>query len=172
MEQRLQKVLAHGGVASRRAAERLITEGRVTVNGAAVRALGARVDPERDRVAVDGRPVAQAGEHVYLMLHKPAGVVSTAADERGRPTVLSLVRADRRIYPVGRLDADSEGLLLLTDDGELALRLTHPRYGVAKEYHALVRGVPDRGALAQLRRGLDLEDGRTAPARVDLLASD
>jgi 23S rRNA pseudouridine2605 synthase len=172
MEERLQKVLAHAGVASRRAAERLVQEGRVAVNGHVVRTLGTRVDPGRDAVVVDGQPLRLALGHTYLALHKPRGYMSTVRDERGRPTVLQLVQSDRRLYPVGRLDADSEGLLLLTDDGDLALHLTHPRYGVPKEYHALVRGVPDADALARLRRGVELEEGRTAPARVDLLATE
>src|SRR5581483_1082137 len=172
MPERLQKVLARAGVASRRTAERLIREGRVAVNGQVVRDLGIRVDPARDSLAVDGRPVAAAPKFVYLALHKPRGYVSTARDERGRPTVLTLVRSAERVYPVGRLDADSEGLLLLTNDGAFALHLAHPRYGVPKEYHVLVRGRPDEGALERLRRGLVLEEGRTAPARVALPSSD
>lgn len=170
MNERLQKALAHAGVASRRAAERLIQDGRVAVNGEVVRTLGARVDPSRDALVVDGRPLLLARRRTYLALHKPPGYVSTARDERGRPTVLHLVRAAGRVYPVGRLDADSEGLLLLTDDGHLALRLTHPRYGVPKEYHALVRGVPDAHAVACLRRGVDLDEGRTSPARVAVVS--
>ncbi|HLH20997.1 MAG TPA: pseudouridine synthase [Chloroflexota bacterium] len=172
MEERLQKVLAHAGVASRRAAERLVQEGRVAVNGQVVRVLGARVDPAHDTVSVDGQPVRAVPDHVYLAVHKPRGYVSTARDERGRRTVLDLVSGSRRVYPVGRLDADSEGLLLLTDDGELALHLTHPRYGVPKEYHALVGGVPDDAVLAHLRGGIDLEEGRTAPAVVERLSDD
>ncbi|HWP28755.1 MAG TPA: pseudouridine synthase [Chloroflexota bacterium] len=169
MDERLQKVLAEAGVASRRAAERLIAEGRVAVNGVVVRTLGARVDPGRDVVTVDGRRVTVPSQKVYYVVHKPAGVVSTARDERGRPTVLDLVPADRRLFPVGRLDADSEGLLLLTDDGALAYRLTHPRYGVEKEYHVLVRGRPTPAALERLRTGIELEEGRTAPAQVGVL---
>ena len=169
MAERLQKVLAHAGVASRRAAEELIQGGRVTVNGEVVRTLGARVDPTRDHLAVDGRRVAAEKDHAYYLLHKPVGYVSTARDERGRPTVVDLVRTRRRLYPVGRLDVDSEGLLLLTDDGSLAERLTHPRYGVEKEYHVLVRGEPTPDSLGRLRQGIELEEGRTAPAGVRVL---
>jgi 23S rRNA pseudouridine2605 synthase len=167
MEQRLQKVLARAGVASRRAAERLVVEGRVAVNGAVVRTLGARVDPERDVLTVDGRPVRVDVRPVYVLLHKPRGVVSTARDERGRPTVLDLVRVEQRVYPVGRLDADSEGLLLLTNDGELTYRLTHPRHAVPKEYHVLVQGRVSAPALARLRTGVRLPEGC---ARADAVA--
>jgi pseudouridine synthase len=172
MAERLQKALAHAGVASRRAAERLVHEGRVAVNGQIVRTLGVRVDPARDVLAVDGRPVAPASRPVYLALHKPPGYVTTARDQRGRPTVLALVHSPERVYPVGRLDTDSEGLLLLTNDGELALHLTHPRYGVPKEYYAFVQGVPDERALAAVRGGVDLEEGRTAPADVAMVSTD
>jgi 23S rRNA pseudouridine2605 synthase len=171
MEERLQKVLAHAGVASRRAAERLVLDGRVTVNGQIVRTLGLKVDASRDALAVDGRSIASAEPLAYLMLHKPRGYVSTVRDERGRPTVRQLAGVREHVYPVGRLDVDTEGLLLLTNDGELALHLTHPRYGVPKEYQALVEGVPDAQALARLRRGLALEEGQTAPARVALLST-
>ena len=162
---RLAKFLAHAGVASRRAAEGLIAEGRVSVAGDTV------TDPARDvdassAVAVDGRAVQPEPREVYA-LNKPRGVVSTARDTHGRPTVVQLVRSRRRLYPVGRLDADSSGLILLTNDGELAERLTHPRYGVDKVYRARVQ--PARvspRALAALREGVELEDGRTAPTRV------
>jgi 23S rRNA pseudouridine2605 synthase len=169
--ERLQKVLAHAGVASRRHAEALIAAGRVSVNGAAVRQLGTRVDVARDVVYVDGQRLPLGVVLTYLLLHKQAGVITTARDPQGRSTVLDLLPDEarvRRIYPVGRLDRDSEGLLLLTNDGDLALRLTHPRYGLPKEYHALVRGRPSLAALAQLRAGVLLAgDPRpTAPARV------
>jgi 23S rRNA pseudouridine2605 synthase len=164
---RLAKHLAHAGVASRRAAEELIRAGRVTVGGEVV------TDPARDvsdddAVAVDGRVLTGAEERVVVALHKPAGVVSTARDTHGRPTVLDLVDAGgARLYPVGRLDADTTGLLLLTNDGELANALTHPRYEVPKTYRAWVEGgaVAAR-ALRALREGVELEDGRTAPAGV------
>src|ERR671910_3434203 len=162
---RLAKFLAHAGVASRRASEGIVSEGRVTVDGEVV------TDPARDvdkssGVALDGRPVAPEPLEVHA-LNKPAGVVSTARDPYGRPTVVQLVRSRRRLYPVGRLDADTTGLILLTNDGELAERLTHPRYGVRKVYRARVR--PPRvspRALRALREGVELEDGITAPARV------
>ena len=161
---RLGKFLAHAGVASRRAAERLIAEGRVTVGGELVTDPARAVD-ERSRVAVDGEPLALEPREVHA-LNKPAGVVSTARDTHGRPTVIELVRSPRRLYPVGRLDADTTGLILLTNDGELAELLTHPRHGVERVYRARVRGGPvaDR-ALRELREGVELEDGRTAPAR-------
>jgi 23S rRNA pseudouridine2605 synthase len=137
----------------------------VHVNGE-VAALGRRVDPERDTVAVDGVPLSVRPGLVHYLLNKPAGVLTTARDPGGRPTVVELVPPEPRVYPVGRLDADTEGLLLLTNDGDLAHRLTHPRFGVEKEYVAEVEGRPTRAALRRLREGVDLEDGRTAPARV------
>jgi len=168
---RLGKYLAHAGVASRRAAEGLVRDGRVSVGGEVV------ADPARDvqdgaDVRVDGRPVALAGHRTLVYaVHKPAGVVSTARDPQGRPTVVELVRSPERLYPVGRLDADSTGLILLTNDGELAHRLTHPSFEVPKTYRATVRHAPVRGeALQALREGVELEDGRTAPARVRRLS--
>jgi 23S rRNA pseudouridine2605 synthase len=162
---RLAKFLAHAGVASRRAAERLIADGRVTLAGELITDPARDVD-ESSGVAVDGRPVEPEPREVHA-LNKPAGVVSTARDTHGRPTVVDLVRSRRRLYPVGRLDADTTGLILLTNDGDLAERLTHPRYGVDKVYRAKVQParVPPR-ALQALRDGVELEDGRTAPARV------
>jgi 23S rRNA pseudouridine2605 synthase len=165
---RLVKLLAHSGVASRRAAERLISEGRVTIGGRVVTDPAREVD-ESCSVAVDGRAVTLEPREVHL-LNKPAGVVSTASDTHGRPTVVSLVASERRLYPVGRLDADTTGLILLTNDGELADLLTHPRYGVEKVYRARVE--PPRvgdPALRALREGVELDDGRTAPARARLL---
>jgi 23S rRNA pseudouridine2605 synthase len=169
--ERLQKVLAQRGVGSRRACEELIATGRVSVNGE-VAVLGRRVDPDRDRVAVDGVPVGIRPGLVYYLLNKPAGVVSSVSDPQGRPVVAGLVPPQPRVHPVGRLDTDSEGLLLLTNDGELTFRLTHPRFGVEKEYLVVVQGTPARGALRQLREGVTLVDGRTAPARVALVAPD
>ncbi len=169
---RLAKHLAHAGVASRRAAERLIFDGRVTVAGRTVTDPATDVDGSQP-ITVDGRPVG-AAEHdraVYI-LNKPAGVVSTAHDTHGRKTVVDLVRADRRLYPVGRLDADSTGLILLTDDGELAHRLTHPSFEVPKTYRAVVRNPPVREpALRKLREGVELDDGRTSPAKVRRISS-
>ena len=167
--ERLQKVLAAAGLGSRRACEELVAAGRVTVNGE-VAALGRRVDPEADRVAVDGVPVSVKPGLVHYLLNKPRGVVSTADDPQGRPKVVDLVPAEPRVFPVGRLDADTEGLLLLTNDGELTHRLTHPSYGLEKEYLAEVEGNPRREALRRLRTGVELEDGVTAPARASLLA--
>jgi 23S rRNA pseudouridine2605 synthase len=163
--EKLQKVLARAGVASRRAVEVLIMEGRVTVNGE-VADVGRRVDPVTDVLEVDGALVATNPDLVHYLLHKPAGVVTTADDPQGRPTVLDLVPAEPRVFPVGRLDLDTEGLLLLTNDGELTHRVTHPSHGVEKEYLAQVEGVPSRGALRALREGVELDDGPTAPAKV------
>ncbi len=179
--QRLQKVLASTGIGGRRPAEALIAAGRVTVDGV-VATLGTKVDPARSLIAVDGRPVrfdTRGGEHakaVTLALHKPFGVVVTASDERGRATVYDVVRAAIGTVPpglryVGRLDRDTTGLLLLTTDGALANRLTHPRYKVEKVYEAIVEGELTEAALTRLRRGVDLEDGPTAPADVARLAS-
>ena len=162
---RLQKVLARAGVASRRVCEDLIAEGRVTVNGG-VAELGRRVDPAADVIEIDGALVPLAPGLVHYLLNKPAGVVTTAADTPGRPTVVELVPSEPRVFPVGRLDADTEGLLLLTNDGELTHRLTHPSFGVEKEYLASVAGDPSPAALRTLREGVDLDDGRTAPAKV------
>ncbi len=166
--ERLQKVLAVAGLGSRRACEELIADGRVTVDGE-VATLGRRVDPETARLAVDGVPISVRPGLVHYLLNKPAGVVTTASDPQGRPTVLDLVPSEPRVFPVGRLDAATEGLLLLTNDGELAHRLTHPSFGVDKEYLAEVDTPPTRGELRRLREGVELEDGRTAPARVTLV---
>ncbi len=168
--QRLQKLLAHAGVASRRRAEVLIQEGRVRVNGEVVTQLGVQVDPETDRVDVDGVPVEpEAASHTYLVLNKPVGVVSTAYDPQGRTTVVELVRAEARVYPVGRLDADSEGLVLLTDDGALTYRLTHARYGVDKEYNALVDCAADRAHIGKLTQGVLLDDGEARAVAAGVL---
>ena len=160
---RLNAYLARAGVASRRGADELIKAGRVTVNGEPGQ-LNTFVQ-SRDRVEVDGERVALQ-RLAYVLLHKPAGVVTTARDPQGRPTVVGLVPAEPRIVPVGRLDADTTGALLLTNDGPLAHRLAHPRYGVEKVYEAEVEGEPDDEALDALRNGIELDDGATAPARV------
>jgi 23S rRNA pseudouridine2605 synthase len=162
---RLQKVLAQAGLGSRRVCEDLIERGRVRVNGERA-VLGRRVDPEQDVVEVDGAQIGVKAGLVHYLLNKPAGVVTTASDPQGRPTVVELVPGDPRVFPVGRLDADTEGLLLLTNDGDLTHRLTHPSFGVEKEYLAEVEGTPSRGALRQLREGVELDDGPTAPAKV------
>jgi 23S rRNA pseudouridine2605 synthase len=164
---RLNKFLASTGLGSRRAVEELILAGRVTVNGEAA-GLATRVSPGDD-VRLDGRPVT-AEATICLLLHKPAGVVTTAADTHGRRTVLDLVQSPLRLFPVGRLDMETTGVLLLTNDGELAHRLMHPRHGVEKTYRARVRGHPDQAALERLRTGVDLDDGVTAPAVVALAA--
>ncbi|HZU78741.1 MAG TPA: pseudouridine synthase [Acidimicrobiales bacterium] len=166
--ERLQKVLARAGYGSRRACEELIESGRVTVNGD-VAVLGRRVDTTEDRVAVDGAPVPLLPGLVHYLLNKPRGVITTADDPQGRPTVVSFVPEQPRVFPVGRLDADTEGLLVLTNDGELAQRLTHPSFGVDKEYLAEVEGKPGPAALRTLREGVELADGRTAPATVGVL---
>lgn len=173
MKERLHKVLAHAGIASRRAAERMIRDRRIRVNGALVIEMGTQVDPSRDRIEVDGRPLPR-GEtaHHYLALNKPMGVVSTAHDPEGRPTVVELVHAPQRVYPVGRLDIDSEGLVLLTDDGELTFRLTHARFGVEKEYQVHVACADfSEPQLDQLRRGVMLEDGIARAVRTQMLRS-
>jgi 23S rRNA pseudouridine2605 synthase len=167
---RLQKILSTAGIASRRAAEKLMTEGRVTVNGQTVRELGTRADPDADDIRVDGRAVRPQGRRLYILLNKPRGYVTTRSDPEGRPTVLDLVPGlHDYVYPVGRLDYDSEGLLLLTNDGDLAAALTHPSHEVAREYHARVRGTPDARALDRMSRGVMLDGRRTAPAEVALV---
>lgn len=166
--ERLQKVLARVGIGSRRVCEDLISCGVVTVNGE-VAELGRRVDVNCDEVAVRGVIIGVRPGLVHLLLHKPAGVVTTADDPQGRPTVLDFVPADPRVFPVGRLDMETEGLLLLTNDGDLAHRLTHPSFGVEKEYVAHIEGEPTRGALRMLREGVDLDDGRTAPAKATMV---
>lgn len=166
--ERLQKVLAHAGLGSRRAVEELIAAGRVKVNGRRVR-LGARVDPSKDEVEVDGSKVPLEQDLVHYVLNKPAGVVSTASDPEGRPTVVELLDVPPRVWPVGRLDTDSEGLLIVTNDGDLTHRLTHPRYEVEKTYLAEVKGTVGRGAIKHLIAGVELEDGMTKRAKVSLV---
>jgi len=168
--ERLQKILSQAGVASRRASEQLMLEGRVTVNGTTIRELGTKADPARDDIRVDGRRVKVVEHHRYLLLNKPRGYVTTRSDPQQRPTVIDLLRGVREyVYPVGRLDFDSEGLLLLTNDGDLAARLTHPSHGVARVYEARVLGVPDAHDLDRLSRGFSLGGQRTRPAEVKLL---
>ncbi len=170
--ERLQKLLAQAGYGSRRACEAIVAAGRVTVNGAIAK-LGNKADPESDHISVDGKRLKVEAQHVYIMLNKPRNVVTTNEDELGRKTVRDLVDYDGAIYPVGRLDADSEGLVLLTNDGELANRLTHPRYEHEKEYLVFVQGRPVAKALQAWRRGVVLPDdphnARTLPARVEVI---
>jgi 23S rRNA pseudouridine2605 synthase len=170
--ERLQKLLAQAGVASRRRAEQLIQEGRVTVNGRIVTQLGTKVNPAVDDVRVDGQRVQVAGRHVYILMNKPRGVVSAMEDPRGHKTLGDLIQVPQRVFPVGRLDATSEGLILLTDDGELANLLTHPRYEHEKEYRVLVNGIPSDETLDAWRRGVVLEGRRTAPAEVEIARKD
>jgi pseudouridine synthase len=170
--ERLQKILSRAGVASRRRSEQLMIEGRVTVNAEAARELGTKADPERDDIRVDGRRITLPERHRYLLLNKPRGYVTTRADPEHRPTVLDLLQGVREyVYPVGRLDFDTEGLLLLTNDGDLAARLTHPRHAVARIYEARVLGVPDRHDLERLAKGVTIDGRRTAPARVKALGA-
>ena len=167
--ERLQKVLARAGVGSRRVCDDLVAAGRVTVNGTLAE-VGQRVDARLDLVEVDGIPVPVAPDLVYYLVNKPPGVVTTASDPERRRTVFDLVPATPRVFPVGRLDYDTEGLIVLTNDGQLAHRLAHPSHGVAKEYLAEVEGVPGPGALRRLREGVELDDGRSAPAVVGQVA--
>jgi 23S rRNA pseudouridine2605 synthase len=170
MEQRLQKILSQAGVASRRAAERLIAEGRVTLNGKTVLEMGTKADADTDDIRVDGRRLHAPERKRYILLNKPAGYVSTRSDPQRRRTVIDLLQGVREyVYPVGRLDYDTEGLLLLTNDGDLAARLTHPRHGVERSYEARVAGMPDAEALRQLREGIPLDGRRTLPAEATLL---
>jgi 23S rRNA pseudouridine2605 synthase len=165
--ERLQKILSQAGVASRRASEQLMREGRVSVNGTTVTELGTKADPSADDIRVDGRRVKIAQQHRYILLNKPRGYVTTRSDPQRRPTVIDLLRGVREyVYPVGRLDFDSEGLLLLTNDGDLAARLTHPRHGIARVYEVRVAGEPDDHDLKRLARGIALEGRRTLPAEV------
>lgn len=163
--ERLQKVLARVGLGSRRVCEDLIADGRVTVDGE-IAVLGRRVDPDTDLVEVDGAVVGVKPGLVHYLLNKPTGVISTAEDTHDRPTVVEIVPDEPRVYPVGRLDAETEGLLIITNDGELTHRLTHPSFGIEKEYLTQVDGEPSRAALRELREGVELEDGVTAKARV------
>jgi 23S rRNA pseudouridine2605 synthase len=167
--ERLQKLLSAAGIASRRAAEDLIRQGRVSVNGVTVTELGTKADPATDVLRVDGRRVRAPEQFRYLLLNKPRGYVTTRRDPQRRPTVMDLLGGVREyVYPVGRLDYDSEGLVLLTNDGDLAARLTHPRHEVDRIYKVTVAGVPDEKAIGQLERGVPLDGRRTAPAEVRL----
>ena len=173
MAERLQKILAHAGITSRRRAEQMISEGRVRVNGRLVREMGTRADPRADTITVDGRRIPKAGRPTYLLLNKPARVMCTVEDPQGRPTVLDLVKGtvDRRLYPVGRLDYASEGLLILTNDGELTRFMT--RAGKApKVYRVKVRGVPSEEQLARLRRGMRVGGESYAPCRIRQVAGE
>lgn len=167
-EIRIQKAIANAGLMSRRAAEEAMVEGRVRVNGEPV-VLGDRVDPSRDLLTLDGNPVPVSEDLETYLLNKPVGVISTAADPQGRNTVVDLIDTDKRIYPVGRLDADSEGLILVSNDGELTNRVTHPSFGVTKEYLAEVEGEVGDGTINQLSRGVSLDDGPARAERASLV---
>jgi pseudouridine synthase len=169
--ERLQKILSRAGVASRRAAEKLMLDGRVTVNGTAATELGTKADPAADDIRVDGRRITRPERHRYILLNKPRGYVTTRSDPERRPTVIDLLRGVKEyVYPVGRLDFDSEGLLILTNDGDLAARLTHPSHGVPRVYEAKVLGVPDAHDLDRLERGVTIDGRRTELAGVKLIA--
>ena len=165
--ERLQKIIAHAGFASRREAETMIREGRVTVNGKVVTELGTKAAPGRDHIKVDGKLITRAETHRYILLYKPKEVMSTVNDPQGRKTVVDLVKGVReRIYPVGRLDFQSEGLLLLTNDGDLAFRVSHPNHGSVKIYHVKVRGIPDERLIGKLERGITIDGKRTVPCQI------
>jgi 23S rRNA pseudouridine2605 synthase len=171
MLQRLQKIIADAGITSRRKAEQMILEGRVSVNGAAVIQLGSKADPERDHIRVDGRLLGGTTAHVYLLLNKPVGYVSTVSDPQRRPTVISLVRGvKQRVYPVGRLDYHSSGLMILTNDGALANFLMSPASAVPRTYHVKLQGPPEAGQITKLESGIVLDGRRTAPCQVRPLA--
>ena len=166
--ERLQKIIAHAGVASRREAESMIRAGRVTVNGRVVTELGSKADAERDHIKVDGKLITRSETHRYILLYKPKEVMTTVEDPQGRRTVIDLVRGVReRIYPVGRLDFHSEGLVLLTNDGDLAYKVSHPTHGSVKTYHVKVRGVPEERLVDKLRRGITLDGKRTLPCEIE-----
>ncbi|MCK9910743.1 rRNA pseudouridine synthase, partial [Microbacteriaceae bacterium K1510] len=170
--ERLQKVLAQAGVASRRSCEELITQGRVRVNGKVVLELGTKVDPHADNIEVDGRPIKQE-QKTYILLYKPTGVITSLSDPQGRQVVTDLLTGVKeRVYPVGRLDYDTSGLLLLTNDGELANRLAHPSFEIDKVYRARVKGIPTPAKIKQLAAGILLDDGMTAPGEAQLLEVD
>lgn len=169
--ERLQKIISSAGIASRRHAETLITQGRVSINGRTVTALGTKADPAGDDIRVDGRRVRQPARRRYILLNKPRGYITSRSDPQRRPTVMDLLHAGGvrdAVYPVGRLDYDSEGLLLLTSDGDFAARLTHPRHEVEREYEVQVRGVPDARQVRRLERGVVIDGRKTAPAQVTL----
>ncbi|CAI8850631.1 Ribosomal large subunit pseudouridine synthase B [Brevibacillus sp. IT-7CA2] len=170
--ERLQKVLAHAGVASRRHCEELIAQGKVQVNGQVVREQGIKVDPLKDKIVVNGQQV-KLEQHVYLLLYKPTGVITSVTDPRGRRVVIDLLKGIKeRVYPVGRLDYDTSGLLLLTNDGELANRLAHPSYEIDKVYRAWVKGIPSQEKVRKLATGIRLEDGMTSPGQSKLLKTE
>ncbi|MFP3982552.1 MAG: pseudouridine synthase [Desulfurivibrionaceae bacterium] len=169
---RLQKIIARSGFTSRRKAEQLIKEGRVSVDGEVVSELGAKADPEQQTISINGRPLVNKPEKIYLLLNKPRGYVTTVKDPQGRPTVISLLKGiNQRVFPVGRLDIDTSGALLLTNDGDLANRIIHPRYNIKKTYIARVSGFPSKPDLKRLTEGIEIEGRQTAPARIKTIKS-
>ena len=172
VQERLQKILAKAGIASRRKAEELIRQGRVKVDGRLVTEMGIRVDPEHQQIEFDGKPVTVEEKKVYVLLHKPAGYVSTVHDPQGRPIVTELIKdIQERVFPVGRLDLDTEGALLLTNDGELAQKILHPSFEVNKTYRAVVKGRPSKKKVAMLSNGIDIDGQKTWPAMVKVLST-
>ncbi len=170
MQERLQKLISQAGITSRRAAENLILEGRVTVNNVVVTELGSKADPAGDRICVDGKPLQFSAKRLYILLNKPVGYMTTMDDPEGRSLVTDLLKeVSERVYPVGRLDYNTEGLLLLTNDGDWANRLMHPRHEIDKEYHIRVRGKVHKSQIEQLRAGVLIDDRKTAPATVSLI---
>lgn len=168
--ERLQKYLAHAGIASRRTCEEIITAGKVKVNGQVVSEMGIKINPASDIIEVNGKRVEEKEEKIYLLLNKPQGYVTTLRDPQGRPKVTDLVKeVGKRVYPVGRLDFETEGLLILTNDGDITYALTHPKHEIGKTYIALVKGLPDKDKIKRFQKGLRLADGPTAPAKVKFL---
>lgn len=171
MMERLQKVIAQAGIASRRKAEQLIVDGKVTVNGKVIRELGVKVTPNKDEIEVEGVPIDRE-EPVYFLMYKPSGVISSVKDDKDRKVVTDYIEVEQRVFPVGRLDYDTSGLILLTNDGDFANQLMHPKFKVEKVYVAKIKGIPSREMLKQLQTGVVLEDGKTAPAKVKLMSMD
>ncbi|AFK86893.1 MULTISPECIES: pseudouridine synthase [Thermoanaerobacterium] len=167
--ERLQKYLAECGIASRRKCEQLILDGKVKVNGETVRELGVKVDPNKDVIEYNGKVVTKVNKNIYIMLNKPVGYITTVKDQFDRPSVIDLVNIDDRVYPIGRLDYDTSGLLLLTNDGDLANKLMHPRHNINKVYIAQIKGVPDKMKLDMFRNGLRIDNYKTAKAKIDIL---
>ena len=170
MQERIQKIIARAGICSRRKAEELIVRGLVSVNGHVVTELGTKADPEQDEIRVQGKQILQETESVYIILHKPEGYITSVSDPQGRPTVMGLIGKQKaRVFPVGRLDWDTSGMLLLTNDGELAQKLTHPSFQVKKTYEVKVKGLPDEKALNRLQKGVTISGRKTAPAQVQVM---
>lgn len=168
--ERLQKIISHAGIASRRKAEQLILEGKVTVNGEVIKELGVRSNPEKDDIRINGEQLFVDKERIVILFNKPTKVITSMSDPQQRKKVIDFIKVEERVYPIGRLDYDTEGLLLLTNDGDLAYRLMHPKFGVEKIYEVIIKGVPSRDELNKLRNGILLNDGPTSPAKISLVA--